>query len=101
MKSLLYLSFSLVLLSLRNAAVMQESHCHQAKTCDECVNFINDGFGDDSKCLPVLSTKVRYGFARRVLTDEDEEGNITCASWKDIQEYNLTLDIKCNHDSIS
>jgi hypothetical protein len=72
MKNLMYTTaFALLLSSFAYADIMRNEHCHHAKTCDECVNSRNNGtVRDDSKCLPIVSTKVKFSDFKRLLYTE-------------------------------
>jgi hypothetical protein len=68
--------------------------CIDVADCNECMNSINNGWLDTSKCIPVLPS-----------LHFNEEGSfyvkaITCASLETVESKKYKINYKCNNDLI-
>jgi hypothetical protein len=68
--------------------------CTDVTDCNECMNSINNGWLDTSKCIPVIPTAN--------IDEEDYSSNtiITCASSETVESKKYTINFKCNNDLI-
>jgi hypothetical protein len=86
----LLLATSILLFLGANSADFASNKCSKLTTYTDCINSVNNGIEDRSKCLPILSTPA-----------SGENRSLTCASYADVKENNYTIDYQANLDTIS
>jgi hypothetical protein len=68
--------------------------CIDVTDCSECINSVNNGWFDTSKCIPIVPSL--YG------GDENSTStkSITCASWQTVESNKYEIDLKCSNDLV-
>ena len=68
--------------------------CIDVTDCSECINSVNNGWFDTSKCVPIVQSP--YGSEENSTSTR----NITCASWRTVESNKYAIDYECSNDLV-
>jgi hypothetical protein len=74
------------LLGYTQADSFSSSKCSKLESASDCINAVDSEWLDGTKCVPIVKTRDSMSDSFLGL------GAITCASWKEVQASNYTID---------
>mmetsp|Transcript_3715 Transcript_3715/g.7957 ORF Transcript_3715/g.7957 Transcript_3715/m.7957 type:complete len:348 (-) Transcript_3715:1350-2393(-) len=70
--------------------------CQAVTTCNACMNSVNSGLTDTSKCIPINASPADQLIAHFLGVST----TITCASWNTVQSKKYSINFPCNNNVI-
>lgn len=96
------LSSVLCLLLSVKADDLLSQKCVRISTEIDCTESLNADLTDGTKCLPIFeATMIMNETNSESPYGRSNKAAVTCASWKDIQNNNFTINYQSNHEDIA